>query len=141
MKTGTVVWLPLPPAVIEALSAIPSAGKYYFWTGEGKAKSCASSYQRALHRLFVLAGVTDAHPHRFRDTFAVECLLSGVALERVSILLGHSSIRVTEKHYSPWVPARQEQLEPDVRRTWDADLIDSDETKGTPEVHGIKRPN
>ena len=100
MKTGTVVWLPLPPAVIEALSAIPSAGKYYFWTGEGKAKSCASSYQRALHRLFVLAGVTDAHPHRFRDTFAVECLLSGVPLERVSILLGYSSIRVTEKHYS-----------------------------------------
>jgi len=46
MKTGTIVWLPLPPAVIEALSAIPSAGKYYFWTGEGKAKSCASSYQR-----------------------------------------------------------------------------------------------
>jgi hypothetical protein len=26
-------------------------------------------------------------------------------MERVSVLLGHSSIKVTEKHYSPWVRA------------------------------------
>jgi hypothetical protein len=40
-------------------------------------------------------------------------------MDRVSALLGHSSIRVTEKHYSPWVRARQEQLEADVRGTWE----------------------
>jgi site-specific recombinase XerC len=44
MKTGTVVWCPLPPVVIEALNTIPVAGKHFFWSGEGKAKSCASSY-------------------------------------------------------------------------------------------------
>ncbi len=142
MKTGTVVWVPLPPVVIDALNSIPAAGKYFFWTGEGKAKSCASSYQRALHRLFKLAGVPHAHAHRFRDTFAVEMLLSGVPLERVAVLLGHSSIRVTEKHYAPWVRARQEQLESDVRRAWATDLIASGEMKGTPEVHGkTARPN
>jgi integrase/recombinase XerD len=142
MKTGTIVWCPLPPAVVEALNSVPSEKKYYFWTGEGKPKSCASGYQRALHRLFVLAGVPDAHPHRFRDTFAVECLLNDVPLERVSVLLGHRSIRVLEKHYSPWVRARCEQLELDVRRTWDTDLLASAETKGTSEVHGRRfRPN
>jgi hypothetical protein len=26
------------------------------------------------------------------------------------VLLGHSSIKVTERHYSPWVRARQDQL-------------------------------
>src|SRR5207253_5639721 len=31
---------------------------------------------------------------------------------------GHQSVRITEKHYAPWVRARQEQLEADVRRTW-----------------------
>ena len=31
--------------------------------------------------------------------------------ETVSILLGHSSLRVTEKHYAPWVKQRQELLE------------------------------
>ncbi len=34
------------------------------------------------------------------------------------MLLGHQSVRVTEKHYAPWVRARQEQLEADVRRVW-----------------------
>ena len=37
----------------------------------------------------------------FRDTFAVECLLAGVPLERVSVLLGHASVKVTERHYAP----------------------------------------
>ena len=77
--------------------------------------------------------------HRFRDTFATELLLSGVPLERVSILLGHSSIRITERHYSPWVRSRQEQLERDVRGTW----TESDfQIMGTSEVHGgSTRPN
>ncbi len=30
-------------------------------------------------------------------------LLAGVPLEQVSVLLGHQSIKVTERHYSPWV--------------------------------------
>jgi hypothetical protein len=43
-----------------------------------------------------------------------------VPMERVSVLLGHSSIKVPEKHYSPWVRARQEQLETDVRGSWES---------------------
>jgi hypothetical protein len=64
--------------------------------------------------------------HRFRDTFAVELLLAGVPIERVSILMGHQSVRVTERHYNPWVRSRQEQLEAEVvrtrsrRRGWDS---------------------
>ncbi len=56
----------------------------------------------------------------FRDTFAVEMLLGGVPLEQVSMLLGHKSIRITEKHYAPWVKARQDQLESSVRRAWES---------------------
>ena len=40
--------------------------------------------------------------------------------------------KVTEKHYSPWVRDRQEQLEADVRRTWVEPVPG---TKGTQEVH------
>ena len=54
----------------------------------------------------------------FRDTFAVEMLLAGVPLEQVSILLGHKSVKITEKHYAPWVKARQEQLATSVRKAW-----------------------
>ena len=60
----------------------------------------------------------EGHAHRFRDTFAVELLLAGVPLERVSILLGHTSVKITEKHYAPWVKARQEKLEEAVRDAW-----------------------
>lgn len=52
------------------------------------------------------------------DRSALELLLAGVPIERVSVLLGHQSVRVTEKHYNPWVRSRQEQLEADVRNAW-----------------------
>ena len=142
-KTGTPVWLPLPPPVLEALKATAGAGPYFFWTPEATAKSCARDWERTLRRIFRMAGIPSGHAHRFRDTFAVELLLAGVPLERVSTLLGHQSTRVTEKHYSPWVAARQEQLEQDVRRTWGTDLLVTDrlvsETKGTPGVHGKEK--
>ena len=89
-----------------------------------------------MKRIFDLAGIKNGHSHRFRDTFATALLLEGVPLERVAVLLGHSSIKVTEKHYAPWVRARQEQLEADVRRTWMRDPMVLAQTKGTPGVHG-----
>jgi integrase/recombinase XerD len=51
-----------------------------------------------LHTLFEIAEITNGHAHRFRDTFAVELLLKGTPMERVSILLGHRRMRITEKH-------------------------------------------
>ena len=48
----------------------------------------------------------------------MELLLVGVPLETVSILLGHSSIKVTEKHYKPWVKTLQAKLEEEVKKAW-----------------------
>jgi len=42
---------------------------------------------------------------------------AGVPIERVAVLLGNTP-EIAAKHYSPWVAARQEQLEDDVRKTW-----------------------
>jgi integrase len=118
-KTGTPVWCPLPDSVIQTLEAVRSTNaKYFFWTGESKLKSAVGDWQRSLKKLFTLAEVSGGHAHRFRHTFAVELLLAGVPIERVSVLLGHSSTRITEKHYAAWVRARQEQLEADVRQSW-----------------------
>jgi integrase/recombinase XerD len=133
-KAGTPVYCPLPPFVMAALTAaIEPHERFFFWTGNGKPKTVISDWQAKLKNLFQLAGVPSGHAHRFRDTFATDLLLVGVPLERVSILLGHSSIRITERHYSPWVRSRQEQLERDVRGTWATAELPAE---GTSEVHG-----
>lgn len=51
-------------------------------------------------------------------------------------------IKVTERHYSPWMRERQEQAEADIRSTWTKDPVVLLETKGTLEVRGnAQRPN
>jgi integrase/recombinase XerD len=51
-----------------------------------------------------------------RDTFAVSLLEA--CLPKMQIPLGHSSIRVVERHYAPWVRSRQERVEETLKRTW-----------------------
>ena len=128
-KTGIPVFVPLPPHVADLLRSIPPGLKpnpnYFFWSGNGLPKTFVANWQRAYRRLFKVADLRKpdgtpkrCHCHMFRDTFAVEMLLAGVPIDQVSILLGHSSVRVTEKHYSPWVRARQDQLEKSVQSAW-----------------------
>jgi integrase len=119
-KTGTPVYCPLPPLVVDALKEVKGPNPaYFFWTGNGKAKSAVADAQRSFRKLFEIAEV-GGHPHMFRDTFAVELLKRGVSIEIVSMLLGHASIRVTEKHYKPWVKTLQDKLETDAMKGWPA---------------------
>ncbi len=128
-KTGVPVFVKLPPDVAKQLRNVPPGPspnpRYFFWSGNGKKKTAVADWQRSYRRLFKLANLKNAdgtrkrcYPHMFRDTFAVELLLAGVPLDQVSILLGHKSIKTTEKHYSPFVKARQEQLIEAVKKAW-----------------------
>lgn len=119
-KTGTPVWCPIPPDVAELLRNTENSNPaYFFWSGNGSADSVYSDWHRTFEKVFAKANLGKrCHFHMFRDTFAVELLLAGVPIDQVSRLLGHRSIRVTEKHYSPWVYARQEQLEASVQKAW-----------------------
>lgn len=121
-KTGVPVFVPLPPYVVEALEdTLNLNANYFFWSGNGLPKTAVADWQRSLRKLFDLADVHGGHAHRFRDTFAVELLLAGVPIDQVSVLLGHSSVKITEKSYAPWVKARQEQLEVAVMKAWPAE--------------------
>jgi integrase/recombinase XerD len=136
-KTSEPVFVVLPQFVVDALDSMaPISERYFFWTGDGDRDTVAGNWRRTLRKIFKAAGVKGGHPHRFRDTFAVDLLLAGVPLEQVSILLGHGSIRITERHYSPWIRDRQAQLEASLERAWAQDPVVLAETKGTPEVHG-----
>ncbi len=110
-KTRVPVFIPLPEFVAHRLDLVKRSNGYFFATGNATAETDCSNWRRRFRKLFRLADVPDGHPHRFRDTFAVGMLQADVTLEQLSILLGHRSIRVTEKHYAPWVKSRQEQLE------------------------------
>jgi integrase/recombinase XerD len=139
-KTGQHVYLPLPEFVVKELEALPRVSDHYwFWTGVGSVETARKKWTEALSNLFEDAKVKNGHAHRFRDTFAVELLKAGTPIERVSILLGHASVRVTERHYNPWNRARQEQAEADVIKAWTSDPVILMESQGTPEVHGRNR--
>ena len=134
-KTDTPVYWVLPDFVVEALDATPRASeRFYFWSGASTLHSAVGKWQRRLQRLFQLAEISKGHAHRFRDTFACELLGAGVPMDRVSVLLGHQSIRVTEKHYAPWTQSRQDQIEADLARAWSQDPVALLEAKGTPRV-------
>jgi integrase/recombinase XerD len=104
---------------LEALNTCPRySATYYFWTGTCSIKTAVRHWQEKLSKIFTAAGVSDGHPHRLRDSFAVGLLLAGLPIEEVSQALGHSDIRVTLRHYAPWVQARQQRLENHIRQTW-----------------------
>ncbi len=73
--------------------------------------------KEAFDRAGVVKRESNLMGHRFRDTFAIELLLSGVPIARVSKLLGHDSIVTTIKHYSAWDESQQKQAEADVAGT------------------------
>lgn len=118
-KTGEPVYVPLPPDVVQMLREFPNSNSaYFFWNGVSAIESPGKRWWSTMKKIFKSAGIPDAHPHVLRDMFAVELLLSGASLEEVSVLLGHSSVKITEKHYKPWVRSRQIQLEERVRKSW-----------------------
>jgi integrase/recombinase XerD len=122
-KTSVPVRVRVPDFVLLELAKTPKQTKTrFFWTGEGTLQHAVGDWRDRIKEVFDLAkiekGETQAVSHRLRDTFAVELLLAGTPIERVSKLLGHKSVAITERHYAPWNKARQLQAEGDVVSSW-----------------------
>lgn len=117
-KTGKPVYVPLPKTVLNALKACDEGDGLYFWAGVGKLKTALTEWQERLQKVAKIAGIEGRGvAHRLRDTFSVSLLNGGVPMETVAILLGNS-VKVVEKHYSPWIESRQKVLEEAVKATW-----------------------
>src|SRR5260370_11027904 len=87
------------PHVEERVLLNPNTGKPY-------------TRPRLYERMLALgrrAGVLDAHPHRYRDTFAVDMLARGASPYDVAKLLG-DTIETVEKHYTPFVRELRERV-------------------------------
>jgi integrase/recombinase XerD len=123
-KTDGEVFIPLPPAVARMLRAHSNDHPdYFFWNPQRMAKpSLTCQFGDWIRLVFDKAGVKHGQQemltHRFRHTFAVELLIAGVPIEQVGKLLGHKTVRTTERYYSAWVRERQQKLEADVKQAW-----------------------
>ena len=121
-KTGTHVSVPIRTELAEELLAVLNGNpRYVFWSGNGLESSTVTHWQDDMRTLFKDAKIeSNGHmrSHRLRDTFAVDMLQKGVPLEEVSKLLGHESIKTTEKSYAKWVKGRQDRLDSLVTGTW-----------------------
>ena len=73
----------------------------------GKPLSRERLYERT-RALGKRAGVLDAHPHRFRDTFVVDMLSRGASPYDVAKLIG-DTVDTIEKHYAPFVRELRER--------------------------------
>jgi site-specific recombinase XerD len=120
-KTGVPVRLKVAEELAAALRELPvESERYFFWSGNGDWAALTHSMRRTLAKLTAAANralkasnlkLVDVHPHRFRDTFACRLLETGADIRTVQKLLGHESVRTTEKHYAPWVAAHQALLD------------------------------
>lgn len=126
-KTGVPVYVVVPPDVADLLRALPGNERYFFWSGTGEPQTACKGWRRTLTKVFAAADLKTAdgrskrcHPHMFRDTFAVELLLRGATLDQIALLLGHSSVKITEKHYAPFCRERQVQLAATAKLAWQA---------------------
>ena len=110
-KSGELVTVNLPQAVVAAMTLMGSPSPdYFWWSGKGKPVTCAKYWRSRLGIVAGRAGVAGFRPHRLRDTFSVSLLIRGISIEDVSSLLGHSSIQTTERYYAPWDRRRRARL-------------------------------
>jgi integrase len=110
MKREKRVVLPIPQELLFALEAErdrrqPQPDERILLNPGNRAKGEPMTRPRLYQRMLALgkrAGVPDAHPHRFRDTFAVDLLARGATPYDVAKLLG-DTVDTIERHYAPFV--------------------------------------
>ena len=110
-KTHVPVRVHLKPETIQALGELPVENPaYFFWSG----RSALGTIKRSIARTFIalsrLTGI-HVHAHRFRDTLASEVLLAGGEIRTLQKILGHKSVKTTEKYYGHFVLAHQKLLD------------------------------
>jgi integrase len=97
----------VPESLLTILKELPRRGTLVFANGAGRMYTHSWD---DCKKIADKAKVPDAHPHRFRATFATTLLQNGVDLKTVQKLLGHknleSTMRYLAKAESPKVRAK-----------------------------------
>lgn len=113
-KTGTAVSCPIPNDLGKAFHAFE--GGTPFWSGKSNLEDLTKNWRKIYTRVFKTAGI-DGHPHQFRHTAAKRLLVAGLSVAHVATLLANSET-IVRKHYSKWIPERQQAFDSAIRSTW-----------------------
>ena len=116
-KRGKKVIVPIHPELLHVLEwerdrRNPQPTDLVLLNPGKRALGTPLSRPRLYERMLALgkrAGVPNAHPHRFRDTRAVDLLLCGAGVYDVAKALG-DTVETIERHYAPFIPELQERL-------------------------------
>jgi integrase len=65
---------------------------------------------KIVERVAEAAGVSGAHPHKFRATFLTRLLQSGCDIANVQALAGHKSIKTTQRYLGVSTELRREAV-------------------------------
>jgi integrase len=126
-KSGSWCYAKLPPSLIRHLRTgfKPKSEKYFFWSGNGEAKSKANYYSGKLLRAFRAAGLPEKweggpRSHEFRDTTGTMLMEQpGGRLEDAQLALNHSKRTTTELHYVVKTKTRYEQVNEKKKEMWE----------------------
>ena len=115
-KRSVVVWegkgtkrreIPLNARVTKAilyyLRVRPEVESEYLFLGQRNEAIQSKTVQRAVARFTEATDLKDVTPHTLRHTFAKSLIDSGVSLNKVATLLGHSKLNTTRIYTIPEV--------------------------------------
>jgi len=99
-KSGKTRVIPMSDDLVDVLRAWrrESSGDVVFPNRQGGVSYCCHYVTRLLHAALERAGLRRIRFHDLRHTFASHLVLAGCSLKVVQVLLGHSSVKMTERY-------------------------------------------
>jgi integrase/recombinase XerC len=88
-------------ALIDYLQVRPEVEIGFLFLGQQNEGIQSKTVQRAVSRFADPIGLRDVTPHTLRHTFAKSLIDSGVSLDKVATLLGHSNLNTTRIYTTP----------------------------------------
>jgi integrase len=114
-KNGKKVRIPILPQLKASLDEErakrnPQPDDYVLLNPETKRPYNGNRIYDRLRAMGKRGGVDGVHPHRFRDSFSVDCFMRGCSAEEVAAYLG-DNLNTVLKHYSAWITERADRAD------------------------------
>lgn len=97
-------------AMLDYLQVRPEIENNYLFLGQRNEGIKSKTVQRSVTRFSDPIGIRDVTPHTLRHTFAKSLIDSGVSLDKVATLLGHSNLNTTRIYTTPGLQDLEEAL-------------------------------